>query len=109
MCRGLSLSRCEVANVVHDVNKLLCSHSFISISFSPKCCNNVAHSVARWALGAGFSFFWDSVFPSWLVSLIAADFVGLFSLIRSYGTSLLGLLQINLILKMASLLTVVAV
>ncbi|KAL5743567.1 hypothetical protein ACOSQ2_026683 [Xanthoceras sorbifolium] len=46
-CIGEVVSRCEVANVIHDIQLLTAEHSFSSFSFVPRSCNNVAHGAAR--------------------------------------------------------------
>ncbi|KAL5771507.1 hypothetical protein ACOSP7_015661 [Xanthoceras sorbifolium] len=55
LCNAFSVSRCEVANVVVDVQLLLSQNSLFSIVFSPRNSNIAAHDVARWALSAGFA------------------------------------------------------
>ncbi|TXG56118.1 hypothetical protein EZV62_017431 [Acer yangbiense] len=74
LCLGNSLSRCEVDNiaqVIHDFNRE--STNNISLCFSPRSCNLVAHGVARWPLGSGSSIFWITSFPYWLCKLIRDD------------------------------------
>ncbi|KAK0602425.1 hypothetical protein LWI29_033206 [Acer saccharum] len=73
LCSGISLSRCEVDNIVQDVHDFIRESTNISLCFSLRSCNLVAHSVAKWALGSGSSTFWISSFLDWLCKLIKED------------------------------------
>ncbi|KAK4846714.1 hypothetical protein QYF36_021165 [Acer negundo] len=87
LCKGLSISRNEVDNVVQDIKDILDNRGNFEVQFAPRYCNKAAHEVAKWAL-SGYryvdsfdvhnSVFWSSFFPSWLCTLIKDNVVSAF-------------------------------
>ncbi|KAL5772215.1 hypothetical protein ACOSQ2_012139 [Xanthoceras sorbifolium] len=78
LCNGSTISRCEVTNIVVDVQYLLSQYSFLSVDFSPKISNRASHGMARSALGAGFSGIWSVNFLDWICKLVLEDSLGSF-------------------------------
>ncbi|KAI9177317.1 hypothetical protein LWI28_013616 [Acer negundo] len=84
LCKGLSISRNEVDNVVQDIKDILDNRDNFEVQFAPRYYNKAAHEVAKWAL-SGYRYvdsfdvhnyvFWSSFFPSWLCTLIKDDVV----------------------------------
>ncbi|KAL5733978.1 hypothetical protein ACOSP7_031839 [Xanthoceras sorbifolium] len=73
LCRGLSSSRCEVDSIVQDI--LFHFGCFAeSLAFVSRKCNNVAHCLAKWALGSSSNSVWSCSFPDWLRKLASEDF-----------------------------------
>ncbi|KAL5746833.1 hypothetical protein ACOSQ2_024130 [Xanthoceras sorbifolium] len=72
LCTGEVVSRCEVDDVIHDIQLLAGRHGFSSFSFVPVC-SKVAHCVARWTVCSSLSTFWLLSFPNWLNKLILDD------------------------------------
>ncbi|KAL5749507.1 hypothetical protein ACOSP7_024110 [Xanthoceras sorbifolium] len=77
LCSGALSYKCEIANIILDVNLILNNRDIVSSSFVPRTCNMVAHELAKRALGCIFFEVWfdQKSFPSWLLNLGASEVV----------------------------------
>ncbi|KAL5771458.1 hypothetical protein ACOSP7_015612 [Xanthoceras sorbifolium] len=74
LCSGLLCSLAEVDNGVQNVQFLLGLHPSFSVIFVPRLGSNVAHCIAKWAVGSFSPYPWFvSSFPDWLLKLIRVD------------------------------------
>ncbi|KAL5817683.1 hypothetical protein ACOSQ3_026061 [Xanthoceras sorbifolium] len=78
LCCGGAASLCEVGNIVYDI-RLSFNYFLNSLSFVPRACNNVAHVLAKFAVGNQLNFVWLESFPSWLLKLVESDSVAAFA------------------------------
>ncbi|KAL5580419.1 hypothetical protein UlMin_012861 [Ulmus minor] len=61
--------------VLSDIKQLASTLNVVSFNYSPRICNGVAHCLAKNALHRLNTEFWlDAFQPSWLVSVLLADF-----------------------------------
>ncbi|KAL5579373.1 hypothetical protein UlMin_011815 [Ulmus minor] len=61
--------------VLSDIKQLASTLNVVSFNYSPRFCNGVAHCLAKNALRRLNTEFWlDAFQPSWLVSVLLADF-----------------------------------
>ncbi|KAL5563849.1 hypothetical protein UlMin_033596 [Ulmus minor] len=61
--------------VLSDIKQLASTLNVVSFNYFPRICNGVAHCLAKNALHRLNTEFWLDVFqPSWLVSVLLADF-----------------------------------
>ncbi|KAL5781816.1 hypothetical protein ACOSP7_006845 [Xanthoceras sorbifolium] len=70
LCLGITSSRLEIMNVIRDIRRLLLQFHCCSLAHVPRSCNTAAHEVAKFALLASVSVFWEVSFLNWLVSLV---------------------------------------
>ncbi|KAL5851918.1 hypothetical protein ACOSQ3_007036 [Xanthoceras sorbifolium] len=70
LCLGITSSRLEIMNFIRDIRKLLLQFHCCSLAHVPRSCNTAAHEVAKFALLAYVSVFWEVSFPNWLVGLV---------------------------------------
>ncbi|KAL5758479.1 hypothetical protein ACOSP7_021090 [Xanthoceras sorbifolium] len=61
---GIISSRLEIMNVIRDIRRLLLQFPCCSLAHVPRSCNTAAHEVAKFALLAPVSVFWEVSFPN---------------------------------------------
>ncbi|KAL5756462.1 hypothetical protein ACOSQ2_021208 [Xanthoceras sorbifolium] len=73
LCKGELLSRADVGVLIHDIHVRVASRDDIFLSFIPRSCNSAAHCLAKRALTAELSEFWDALFPAWLACIASFE------------------------------------
>ncbi|KAL5744532.1 hypothetical protein ACOSQ2_027648 [Xanthoceras sorbifolium] len=64
LCKEELLSKADVSVLIHDIHVRVANRDDIFLSFIPRTCNSAAHCLAKRALTAELSEFWDDHFPA---------------------------------------------